>query len=143
MRIGVLLLLADLAGTFQSSGDTKFWQDINLKQEPYKENGQYDQYFKHSVPLQPTAEIVQAQEKTLEDVAHEDDTEAPTLAPVVLEEKIDSRRLASRPRIRGTSSAPCRWKRLFAQIRDHIWNSEIRTAALIPLRLIIDHKRTV
>jgi hypothetical protein len=92
VRIGVLLLLADLAGTFQSSGDTKFWQDINLKQEPHKENGQYDQYFKHSVPLQPTAEIVQAQEKPLEDVAHEDDSEAPALAPVVLEEKIDSRR---------------------------------------------------
>jgi hypothetical protein len=88
----LLHLLADLAGTFQSSGDAEFWQDISLKQEPHKEHGQYDQYFRHSIPFQPTAEIVQAQEKPLEDVAHEDDTEAPALVPVVLEEKMDSRR---------------------------------------------------
>ena len=88
----LLRLLADLAGTFQSSGDTEFRQDIRLKQEPHKENGQYDQYFRHSIPLQPTAEIVQAQEKPLEGVTHEEDTEAPALVPVVLEEKMDSRR---------------------------------------------------
>jgi len=42
--------------------------------------------------LQPTAESVHAQEKPLDDGAHEDDTEAPALIPVVLEEKIDSSR---------------------------------------------------
>lgn len=88
----LLHLLADLAGTFQSSGDTELWQDISLKQEPHKENGQYNQYFRHSIPFQPTAEIVQAQEKPLEGVVHEDDTEAQALVPVVLEEKMDSRR---------------------------------------------------
>jgi hypothetical protein len=88
----LLHLLADLAGTFQSSGDTELRQNIDLKQEPHKENAQYNQYLRHSIPLQPTAEIVQAQEKPLEDVAHEDDTEAPALVPVVLEEKMDSRR---------------------------------------------------
>jgi hypothetical protein len=66
----VLHLLADLAGSSQSSRDTQLWQDIDLKQEPHEENGQYDQYLSHSVPLQPTAEIVQAQEKPEEDVAH-------------------------------------------------------------------------
>lgn len=88
----VLHLLADLAGTFQSSGDTELWQDISLKQEPPKEYGQYNQYFRHSIPFQPTAEIVQAQEKPLEGVAHEDDTEAWAFVLVTVEEKIDSRR---------------------------------------------------
>jgi len=88
----LLHLLADLAGTFQSRGDTELWQDISLKQEPHKENGQYNQQFRHSIPFQPTAEIVQAQEKPLEGVVHEEGTEAPALVPVVLEEKMDSRR---------------------------------------------------
>jgi hypothetical protein len=97
----LLHLLADLAGTFQSSGDTELRQNIDLKQEPHKENGQYNQYFRHSIPFQPTAEIVQAQEKPLEGVVHEEDTEAPALVPVVLEEKMDSRRSGLRARHLG------------------------------------------
>jgi len=88
----VLHLLADLAGASQSSGDTKLWQDVNLKQEPHKENGQYDQYIRHSISLQPPAETTYAHENPREDVAHGDDTEAPAVVPDVLEEKIDSRR---------------------------------------------------
>jgi hypothetical protein len=42
--------------------------------------------------FQPPAEIVQAQEKPPEDVAHRDDTEAPAFVLVALEEKIESRR---------------------------------------------------
>lgn len=45
-----------------------------------------------SLPLQPTAEIVQAQEKPLDDGVHEDDTEALVPIRLVLEEKIDSSR---------------------------------------------------
>jgi len=85
-------MLANLAGTSQSSGNPELWQDINLKQEPDKENGQYNPYCGHFISLQPTAEIVQAQEKPLEDVTHEDDTEVPGLVALVLEEKIDRRR---------------------------------------------------
>jgi hypothetical protein len=88
----VLYLLAGLAGTFQSSGDTELWQDISLKQEPHKEYSQYNQYLRHSIPLQPTAEIVHAQEKPLEGVLHEDERGAPALVLAMLEEKIDSRR---------------------------------------------------
>jgi len=85
-------LLADLASVFQSSGDAELWQDIRLKQKPYKKNGQYNQYFGHFIPFQPTAEIVYAHEKPLEDVPHEDEADAPAFVPVVLEEKMDSRR---------------------------------------------------
>ncbi len=87
-------MLADLASTSESSGDTELWQDIGLKQVPDKKNGQYNQYVKHSFSLQPTAEIVQAHEKPVEDDAHEDEKEAPVFLALVTEENIDRSRSA-------------------------------------------------
>ena len=85
-------LVADLAGAFESGGDTKLGQYIKLEQEPHEKNPHYKKYFSHCLFLQPTAETIYAQEKPLEDVLHEDVEKLPLSEDALPEEKVDSRR---------------------------------------------------
>lgn len=89
----MLCLVADPAGTSESGGDAKLWQDIDLEEDPHNNNGQYNQCFRHYFFLQPTAEMSYAQEKPREDTPHDEDAgEVPVSVAAFLEEKIDSRR---------------------------------------------------
>jgi hypothetical protein len=84
-------LVADLTGIFKSSRNAKFGKDIDLEYEPDKENDQHDKYIGHCFSLQPTAEMIYAQEKPREDVLQEG-AAAPLWLVAGPEEKTDRRR---------------------------------------------------
>lgn len=90
--LGLIKLLTNLASIPQSGGNTQLWQDIRLEQEPDNENAYDDPYIGHSVSPQPPAEMTYAHENPLDDVAHEEGTEAFISFEVTFEEKVDSRR---------------------------------------------------
>jgi len=71
----LLDLLIQLTSLPQSTGNSKLWQNIDLKQEPHSKKTHDDQQLIHVLLLQPTAETTYAHENPPDCGPHEDDRE--------------------------------------------------------------------